>query len=75
MLTYSAEQPNTSYGQLILSVGLPADRRTIAAIEEARRRPLPDSMIYGRRFVLGPGGGSKIEIRFRGRTARRPGAE
>ncbi len=67
MLTYTAEEPNSAYGQLILEV---EDYKKIseymAAIDAYVADHFPDAMTYGRRFVLGPGGGSKIEARFSG---------
>jgi len=71
MLTYTAEEPNNAYAQLILEV---EDYRKIgeymAALDEYVADHFPDALTYGRRFVLGPGGGSKIEARFSGPDRR-----
>ena len=67
MLTYAPEEPNSAFGQLIVEV---EDYRTIPdliqRIEEGIQAKFPDTLPIGRPFVLGPGGGSKIEARFRG---------
>ena len=67
LLTYQPEQPNTAYGQMIISV---EDYNEIGdlipKIEAYVAEGHPDSLVYARRFVLGPGGGSKIEFRIRG---------
>jgi multidrug efflux pump subunit AcrB len=67
MLTYAPEEPNTAYGQLIVEV---EDYRRIgevvSALDAYVAEQFPNAMTYGRRFVLGPGGGSKIEARFSG---------
>ncbi len=67
MLTYAPEEPNAAYGQLIVEVDdferIPTLVPEIEAYVEAE---FPDAMCYARPFVLGPGGGSKIEVRFRG---------
>nr|MDJ0974230.1 efflux RND transporter permease subunit [Planctomycetota bacterium] len=67
MLTYAPEQPNTAYGQMIVRVD---DHERIddliAGAEEWIAARYPDSLVYGGRFILGPGGGSDIEVRLRG---------
>ncbi len=67
MLIYAAEDGNPGYGQILVDVN---DYRNIAALqpqiqswlEEAY--PASSSKVW--KFVLGPGGGSKIEARFFG---------
>jgi len=67
MLTYAPEEPNSAYGQMIIEV---EDYKRIGEymreIDAHVAADFPDSMTYGRRFILGPGGGSKIEARFSG---------
>lgn len=70
MLTYSPEEPNSAYGQLIVEVDDYKRIETlIPQIEDIIQAESPDALTYARRFVLGPGGGSKIEARFRGPDA------
>lgn len=67
MLTYGPESPNTSYGQLLVDVD---DYRTIPGllktIQERLDREHPDAQAKAWKFILGPGGGSKIQAAFRG---------
>jgi multidrug efflux pump subunit AcrB len=67
MLTYSPEDPNSAYGQLLVDVedakmipGLVTELQ--AALEERH----PDAEIKAWKFMLGRGGGKKIEAAFRG---------
>ena len=67
MLTYSAESNNSSYGQLLVRV---KDYRKIDGmmpiVQNYISAHFPDAQAKAWRFVLGPGGGSKIEAEFRG---------
>ena len=67
MLTYSPEDPNNSYGQLLVDVDDPAIITTLIAElqdELASRHPAADVKVW--KFMLGRGGGKKIEAAFRG---------
>jgi len=67
MLTYGAESNNSSYGQLLVRV---KDYRKIddmmPIVQNFVAKNYPDAQVKAWRFVLGPGGGSKIEAEFRG---------
>lgn len=67
MLTYSPEDPNPAYGQLLVDV---SDYRQIAGLidrlQPALSELLPDADIKIWKFMLGRGGGKKIEAAFRG---------
>ena len=67
MLTYVPEDPNTSYAQLLVDVD---DARRIPALLEQLQDELslrhPDAEIKAWKFMLGRGGGKKIEAAFRG---------
>ena len=67
MLTYAAESNNSSYGQLVVRVD---DYKLIDAmmpgIQAHVAETFPDAQVKIWRFVLGPGGGSKIEAEFSG---------
>ncbi len=67
MLVYSPESPNASYGQLLLRVD---DYRQIDSLIEQLEHHIfdhfPDGQAKVWRFVLGPGGGSKVEAVFKG---------
>lgn len=67
MLVYGPESPNASYGQIIARVD---DYRRIDAmmprIQGFIDTRFPEAQAKVWRFVLGPGGGSKIEAAFTG---------
>lgn len=67
MLSYSPEARNTAYGQLLIDV---ADYREIDALIEKLQQQLsanyPDASIKVWKFMLGRGGGKKIEAGFSG---------
>lgn len=67
MLTYSPEDPNSSYGQLLIDV---EDASGLAELvdelqqELSERHPLAEVKVW--KFMLGRGGGKKIEVAFKG---------
>lgn len=67
MLTYAPEMPSTAYAQLLIAVD---DAKRIDTLRESAGRYLaggfPTSEVQIHRFVFGPGGGAKIEARFKG---------
>lgn len=70
MLTYSSEQPNAAYGQLVirarsLDVIPDLSERITAHI----RQTLPDADVRGERIVFGPPAGARLEARFAGPDA------
>jgi len=71
MLTYEPQQPNTGYGQLIVTT---TDRFLIDDLALELRQTLsaayPNADIQTRRLVFGPGAGAKIEARFMGPDAQ-----
>jgi multidrug efflux pump subunit AcrB len=66
-LTYAAQQPNESYGELIIRTH---DRDQIPGLIEKLTAELlandPDARIYNERIVFGPASGAKLEARFMG---------
>ena len=67
LLTYAPEEPNTSFGQMIVTV----DRfqrmaELMPKIEAAIMGNFPGSLAIANAYVLGPGGGSDVEARLRG---------
>jgi multidrug efflux pump subunit AcrB len=67
LLTYAPEKVNSAYTQFLIDV----DDYTriddlIAQAEQELPELFPDSEVYGRKFILGPGDGGKIQIRFSG---------
>jgi len=67
LLTYTPEKQNSAYAQLIVDVDdssrIPA---LIAQIESVFTELLPDALVYGYPFELGPGANGKIRARFSG---------
>jgi multidrug efflux pump subunit AcrB len=75
MLTYNSESTNSSYGQFLVRVD---DYRNINSmmpeVQTYIEQNYPEARVKVWRFVLGPGGGSKIEAEFSGpdpKTLRR----
>jgi multidrug efflux pump subunit AcrB len=67
LLTYAPEEPNTAYGQMIVSV----DRfermaELMPKIEADIMGNFPGALAIANPYVLGPGGGSDVEVRLRG---------
>ena len=67
MLTYSSQTANSAYGQFLVRVD---DYREINAMMPVVQKFIadnfPEAQAKAWRFVLGPGGGSKIEAEFSG---------
>ncbi|MEN1727446.1 MAG: efflux RND transporter permease subunit, partial [Pseudomonadota bacterium] len=67
MLTYDPEQANPSYGQLLLrTTDNLVINELILTIQDELDRRYPNAQAKVWRFILGPGGGSKIEAQFSG---------
>ncbi|ASP48307.1 efflux RND transporter permease subunit [Cognaticolwellia beringensis] len=67
MLIYGSESPNSSYGQILTKVD---DYKKLDAmlpqVQNYIDQSFPDAQGKVWRFVMGPGGGSKIEATFKG---------
>ena len=67
LLTYSAEQPNPSYGHLIIRTeNLDLIPPLQEDLEQFGHEALPEGEFRTERLVFGPGGGDPIEVRFSG---------
>lgn len=70
-LTYAPQQPNESYGELIIRTH---ERSQIPQLIEKLTADLlandPDARIYNERIVFGPASGAKLEARFMGPDQR-----
>ncbi|MCK5750161.1 MAG: efflux RND transporter permease subunit, partial [Oricola sp.] len=70
MLVYSVESPSSAYGQLLVKTAdYKQNDRIIGEIDQFLNAEFPDGQGKAWRFVLGPGGGSKIEATFKGPDA------
>lgn len=67
VLTYEPEMPNTSYGQILVTVKNP---NRIAPLMASLRQDLPgrfpDARIEMKKFIRGPSKGAQIQARFMG---------
>jgi multidrug efflux pump subunit AcrB len=67
LLTYAPEKVNSAYVQFLVDVD---DYRSIDSliptIEQHLADNYPNALSYGKKFLLGPGEGGKIQIRFSG---------
>ena len=67
LVTYSPEKLDSSYIQFLVDV---EDYRTIDAliqqVEREAEELFPQALVYGKKFLLGPGSGGRIQARFSG---------
>ena len=67
MLVYSPESPNSSYGQIIARLDdYNLNDTLIPKVQHYLDERFPQAQAKVWRFVLGPGGGSKVEATFKG---------
>jgi multidrug efflux pump subunit AcrB len=67
LVTYGPEKTNTAYAQFLVDVDdYTKIEGLIQQIEESLPVEFPDAEVYGKTFLLGPGGGGKIQARFSG---------
>lgn len=67
LLTYAPERFDTSYAQFLVDVEQHEQiDALIPKIEKELTEAFPDAQITGRRFLLGPGEGGRIQVRFSG---------
>lgn len=70
LLVYEPEKPNSSYAQLLVCVSDYRDiEKTAQAVRDYLTTAFPNSEPKIKYIRLGPGGGSKIEVRFSGPNA------
>jgi len=67
LLTYTPENPYSSYAQIIITVDDPKKIKTLMPIVgNGLTQLLPDAIINVKEFLLGPGDGGKIQFRIMG---------
>lgn len=67
MLTYQAEDPNPSYGHIIVRTeSIDEIPPLIAELTEFAANEVPQGEFRAKRLAFGPGGGNPIEVRFSG---------
>jgi multidrug efflux pump subunit AcrB len=67
LLTYSPEHPNSSYAQMLIDIDdyQKADK-LIKKIETLAQNKYPSLNTFGKRFILGPGEGGKVQLKIFG---------
>ena len=72
ILTYSPEKPNSSYAQMLIDVNnYHESDRIIKEIQAIANNNYPDLNAYGRKFILGPGDGGKIQVKIFGKDSNK----
>ncbi len=67
MLTYNAEDPNPSYGHMVVRAALLDDiAPMISRMKEFAAQSVPQGEFRAKRLAFGPGGGDPIQARFSG---------
>ena len=70
MLTYQAEDPNPSYGHIIVRTNsIEEIAPLISELEVFAAKTLPQGEFRAKRLAFGPGGGDPIQVRFSGPDA------
>ena len=67
MLTYQSEDPNPSYGHIIVRTEtIDTIQPLILRLKDFAARSLPQAELRANRLAFGPGGGDPIQVRFSG---------
>jgi len=67
LVTYAPEKANTAYAQFLVDVeDYTLIEDLVAKVEKDLPDRFPDIEVYGKKFLLGPGAGGKIQARFSG---------
>ena len=67
LVTYAPEKQNSAYVQFLVDVeDYRLLDRLIPQVERELPERFPDVEVYAKKFILGPGSGGKIQIRFSG---------
>ncbi|WP_306113820.1 MULTISPECIES: efflux RND transporter permease subunit [unclassified Roseovarius] len=67
MLTYQSEDPNPSYGHIIVRTEtIDTIAPLIADMEQFAHRAVPQGEFRAKRLAFGPGGGDPIQVRYSG---------
>ena len=67
LLTYDPEKPNSAFAQMLIDVeDYKHSDKIIKDIETLGKNRYPDMNVYGKKFILGPGGGGKVQAKIFG---------
>jgi multidrug efflux pump subunit AcrB len=68
LLTYAPEHPNSAYAQMLIDVDdYTKSDAIIDKIEEISRTKYPSINTFGKKFILGPGEGGKVQVKIFGK--------
>jgi len=68
ILTYDPEKPNSAFAQMLIDVDdYKNSDRIIKDIETMAKNTYPNINVYGKKFILGPGGGGKVQAKIFGK--------
>ena len=68
LLTYDPEKPNAAFAQMLIDVeDYTQSDRIIKTVETLAKNKYPDMNIYGKKFILGPGDGGKVQAKIFGK--------
>ena len=67
LLTYSPEQFDSSYAQFLIDVKEQSlINKILPQVQKELTEKYPDAQIVSKRFLLGPGAGGRVQVRFSG---------
>ncbi|XOB63055.1 efflux RND transporter permease subunit [Campylobacterota bacterium DY0563] len=68
ILTYDPEKPNPAFAQMLIDVkDYTKSEQIIKEIENIAKNRYPDLNVYGKKFILGPGDGGKVQAKIFGK--------
>lgn len=68
LLTYAPEHPNSAYAQMLIDVSdYKHSTRIIKEVQKRVKTNYPDVNVFGKKFLLGPGSGGKIQVKIFGK--------
>lgn len=68
LLTYEPEKPNSAFGQMLIDIeNYNESDRIIKQIETLSKKLYPDLNVFGKKFILGPSKGGKVQVKIFGR--------
>lgn len=67
MLVYAPEYPNSAYGQMLIDIDTYENAsKIIQEIERYVKKEHSDINVFGKKFILGPGDGGKVQVKIFG---------
>ena len=67
LLTYAPQKPNSAYAQMLIDIdSYENSDRLIKEIEKYVKNNFSDINVFGKKFILGPGEGGKVQVKIFG---------